>query len=98
MILPHRSNLSPDRILQSIEQRLVGDMTEYERLILRHGAVWFFLILFSYYIIRPIREQIGSTYGIQNLSWLFWATFVVMLIAIPLYSICLLYTSPSPRD
>lgn len=62
-------------------------MTEYERLILRHGAVWFFLILFSYYIIRPIREQIGSTYGIQNLSWLFWATFVVMLIAIPLYSI-----------
>ncbi|WP_162273986.1 NTP/NDP exchange transporter [Mariniblastus fucicola] len=74
-------------MLQSIEQRLIGDMTDYERSILRHGAVWFFLILFSYYILRPIREQIGSTYGIENLSWLFWATFVVMLIAIPLYSL-----------
>lgn len=74
-------------MLESIEQRLIGDLTEYERSILRHGAVWFFLLLFSYYILRPIREQIGSTYGIENLSWLFWATFGVMLIAIPLYSV-----------
>jgi AAA family ATP:ADP antiporter len=74
-------------MLNAIEKRLVGDMTPYERSILWHGAVWFFLILFSYYVLRPIREQIGSTYGIENLSWLFWATFVVMLIAIPLYSI-----------
>lgn len=62
-------------------------MTRYERSILRHGATWFFLILFSYYVLRPIREQIGSTYGIENLSLLFWSTFVVMLVAIPLYSI-----------
>ena len=61
-------------------------MTDYERSILRHGAVWFFLVMFGYYVLRPIREQIGSTYGIENLSWLFWATFAVMLIAIPLYS------------
>ncbi len=74
-------------MIQNLEELLVGDMTDYERSILRHGAVWFFLILFSYYIIRPIREQIGSTYGTKNLSMLFWATFVAMLIAIPLYSI-----------
>ena len=74
-------------MLATIEQRLVGDITQYERSILRHGAVWFFLLLLSYYIIRPIREQIGSTYGIENLSWMFGATFGVMLIAIPLYSI-----------
>ena len=135
-------------MLASIEQRLVGDITQYERSILRHGAVWFFLLLLSYYIMRPIRDQIGSTYGVKNLSWMFWATFGVMLIAIPLYSmlvgkfhrkklvpsiyaffivclitfwlamtrlpeswqlgiasaffvwvsVCLLYTSPSPRD
>ena len=73
-------------MLASIEQRLVGDITQYERSILRHGAVWFFLLLLSYYILRPIRDQIGSTYGVKNLSWMFWATFGVMLIAIPLYS------------
>ena len=73
-------------MLESIEQRLVGDMTDYERSILRHGAVWFFLLLLGYYILRPIRDQIGAAYGIKNLSWLFAATFGVMLIAIPLYS------------
>ena len=73
-------------MLASIEQRLVGDITQYERSILRHGAVWFFLLLLSYYIMRPIRDQIGSTYGVKNLSWMFGATFSVMLIAIPLYS------------
>lgn len=53
---------------------------------LLYGALWFFLILASYYILRPIREQISATYGIENLSWLFWATFGVMLVAIPIYS------------
>ena len=74
-------------MFQSIESRLVGELNRYERSVLRHGAVWFFLILLSYYVLRPIREQIGSTYGLKNLSWLFWITFGVMLIAIPLYSV-----------
>ena len=77
----------PANIIRVLEQRLVGDLTNYERSVLRHGATWFFLILFSYYILRPIREQIGATYGIKNLSWLFWATFGIMLVAIPLYSV-----------
>ena len=77
-------------MLRSIEQRLVGDMTDYERAILRHGALWFFLVLFSYYVLRPIREQIGSSYSSEStetLSLFFWVTFFVMLVAIPLYSV-----------
>lgn len=62
-------------------------MTDYERSILRHGAIWFFLVLFSYYVLRPIREQIGSSYGTEVLSRFFWITFISMLIAIPLYSL-----------
>lgn len=64
----------------------VGVLSAYETSVLWHGAIWFFFILFGYYILRPIREQIGSEYGVKNLSWLFWATFSVMLVAIPLYS------------
>lgn len=63
------------------------NLNELERRVLIHGAIWFFLILGGYYILRPIREQISSSYGIQNLAWLFWATFSAMLVAIPLYSI-----------
>ena len=59
----------------------------HEKAVLWFGAAWFFFILFSYYVLRPIREQISSTYGTENLSWLFAATFVVMLIAIPTYSV-----------
>jgi ATP:ADP antiporter, AAA family len=73
-------------LLELLEAKLVGKLSAQERIILWFGGAWFFLVLFGYYILRPIREQISSTYGIQNLSWLFTATFVVMLVAIPLYS------------
>jgi AAA family ATP:ADP antiporter len=73
-------------MVRTIEDKIVGDMTDHERSVLRHGAAWFFLVLFSYYILRPIREQISATYGIRNLQWLFMATFGTMLIAIPLFA------------
>ena len=63
-----------------------NQISGYEKVVVWHGAVWFFFVLFGYYVLRPIREQISSTYGTQNLSRLFGATFVVMLIAIPTYS------------
>lgn len=62
-------------------------LSVYERSILLHGAIWFFLVLFGYYILRPIRGQISSTYGSTTLFYLFVVTFVVMLVAIPLYSV-----------
>lgn len=73
-------------MLRSIEQRLAGDLTDYERSILRHGAAWFFLILCSYYIIRPIREQIGAGYK-ELVPLFFWITFLVMLALVPLFSL-----------
>lgn len=61
-------------------------LTKYERSILISGAIWFFLILFAYYVLRPIRAQIGAIYGTENLSGLLTATFLVMLVAVPAYS------------
>ncbi|MGB7347069.1 MAG: MFS transporter [Pirellulaceae bacterium] len=77
----------PMSILQRLEDRIVGELTEHERTTFRCSAVWFFLVLFGYYILRPIREQISTEYGINNLAWLFRATFVTMLVAIPTYSL-----------
>jgi len=74
-------------MLRDLEQRFLGDLGDSERTVFRHGVCWFFLVLGSYYVLRPIREQISSTYGVKNLSWLFAATFGTMLIAIPLYSV-----------
>lgn len=47
---------------------------------------YFFCLLCSYYILRPIREEMGVAGGVNNLPWLFTGTFVAMLVAIPLYS------------
>jgi ATP:ADP antiporter, AAA family len=49
---------------------------------------WFFCILSGYYVIRPIRDTMGVASGRDSLNWLFLATFVAMLVAVPLYSAC----------
>ena len=46
---------------------------------------YFFCLLASYYILRPLRDEMGIAGGVKNLQWLFTATFVVMLAAVPVY-------------
>ena len=46
---------------------------------------YFFCLLASYYILRPLRDEMGVAGGVRNLQWLFTATFVTMLAAVPLY-------------
>lgn len=53
------------------------------------GALAAFLCAFalfsSYSILRPIRETMGLTSGLETLPALFWGTFVAMLLAQPAY-------------
>src|SRR5262245_52072335 len=44
-----------------------------------------FFMFSSYAILRPIRETMGLTSGVETLPALFWGTFVAMLAAQPLY-------------
>src|SRR4051812_4205033 len=46
---------------------------------------YFFCLLASYYVLRPLRDEMGVAGGVKNLHWLFTATFVVMLAAVPLF-------------
>ncbi len=48
--------------------------------------VFFFFILASYFILRPIRDAVGVAAGIENLSWLFTGTLIATLVANPLYA------------
>ena len=49
----------------------------------RRALVWSWLYLFSvffaYYVIRPIRDEVGVASGVNNLGWLFTGTLVAML-------------------
>lgn len=48
--------------------------------------VYFFFLLASYYILRPLRDEMGIAAGRENLQWLFTATFFAMLVASPIYA------------
>lgn len=45
----------------------------------RRATVWtgaaFFCVLFAYYLLRPLRENVGYAFGNDNLFWLFAITF-----------------------
>src|SRR6266478_4561435 len=43
--------------------------------------VFNFVVLHAYYILRPIREEIGASSGVENLPWMYTATLGGMLIA-----------------
>jgi len=47
--------------------------------------LYFFILLSAYYVLRPLRDNAGITGGIGNLPWLFTATFLTMLVAVPIY-------------
>ena len=46
---------------------------------------YFFVLLCSYYILRPMRDEMGVAGGVENLQWLFTGTFLVMLAIVPLF-------------
>ncbi|MDF2114203.1 Npt1/Npt2 family nucleotide transporter [Roseiarcaceae bacterium H3SJ34-1] len=46
---------------------------------------YFFCLLTSYYVLRPVRDEMGVAGGVRNMQWLFTATFITMLVAVPVY-------------
>jgi AAA family ATP:ADP antiporter len=57
----------------------------------RSAALWsfayFFTLLAGYYVLRPLRDQMGIAGGVRALPWLFTATFVTLLVAQPIYGL-----------
>jgi ATP:ADP antiporter, AAA family len=50
------------------------------------GFVFNFVVLGGYYVIRPIRDNIGAESGVENLSWMITAVLVTTLVANGLFS------------
>ena len=46
---------------------------------------YFFALLAGYYVLRPVRDEMGVQAGLKALPWLFSATFAAMLVLVPLY-------------
>src|SRR5262245_29345998 len=69
-------------------ERLIGRVVRMERgeiprLLL--SFAFFFCVLAAYYVIRPVREEMGVVVGREWLQSLFVIVFFVMLAAVPLF-------------
>lgn len=59
------------------------DVREEEATALLWSCAYFFFVLSSYYIIRPLRDAMGTAGGTRNLQWLFLGTMTAMLLVHP---------------
>jgi ATP:ADP antiporter, AAA family len=69
-------------------QRWVGwavPATPQERAAALWSFAYFFMLLAGYYVLRPLRDQMGIAGGVKNLPWLFTATFITLVVAQPVY-------------
>jgi ATP:ADP antiporter, AAA family len=59
--------------------------SQRERVVALWAAGYFFMLLAGYYVLRPLRDQMGIAGGVKALPWMFMATFVTLLIMQPLF-------------
>ena len=70
---------------REVVTRLTGVRPEEAGVVLL-SAAYFFCVLSAYYVIRPIREEMGVAGGVENIPWLFTGTLAAMLLAHPVFS------------
>ena len=64
--------------------RLV-DVRRHELAAMLWSFAYFFCLLCGYYILRPVRDEMGVALGKDGLERLFLAVFIAMLIAVPVF-------------
>ncbi|GKS59890.1 MFS transporter [Nitrospira sp.] len=68
--------------------QLINRIVNVERPELRallFSFLYFFTLLASYYVLRPVRDEMGVQTGAQRLPWLFSAVFLCMVVLVPIF-------------
>jgi AAA family ATP:ADP antiporter len=66
--------------------RRVVDVRADEMSAMLTSAVFFFFLLSSYFVLRPIRDAVAAGSGVNKLPWLFAGTLAATLLCNPLFS------------
>lgn len=64
--------------------RVLG-LEQHEFFAVTWSFAYFFCVLSSYYILRPVREAMAVGSGADTIPYLFLGTFIVMLVATPVF-------------
>ena len=75
-------------IIWPAQKKILGGTASAEELpVLGWTWLYFYAVLASYYVVRPIRDEAGVAGGVDNLPWLFTGTLIGMALANPAFSI-----------
>ncbi len=74
-----------ERIPAAVAGRAIFDVKREEVPAVLWSFAYFFCLLCGYYILRPVREEMGVQGGVENLQWLYTGTFVAILALVPLF-------------
>jgi AAA family ATP:ADP antiporter len=66
--------------------RLVAGVEHHEIKAALTAFIYFFFLMASYFILRPLRDTMGTVYGVAHLQELFTGTFLLSLIVAPVFA------------
>jgi AAA family ATP:ADP antiporter len=78
------SSQQPNAIARFFKSVAVIEAQELRAVVI--SMLFFFFLLGSYSIIKPVRDAMGTVYGVDKLQQLFTGTFIASLLFAPLYS------------
>jgi len=82
----------PSRLAQLLTR--LTQIRPHERRALVLAFCCNFLLLASYYVLRPVRDTVATVFGVDQLQDLFTGTFIGTLIASPLYALLASHITP----
>lgn len=74
---------SSSRLLRLLTR--VTTVEPYEARAVLLSFLYFFFLLGSYYVVRPVRDVMGTVYGVDQLEILYTGTFVATFLCAPIY-------------
>jgi AAA family ATP:ADP antiporter len=77
-------NIQPGRSITLLERIFGIEPTESKAVIT--SFAYFFFLMASYFILRPLRDTMGTVYGVKHLQELFTGTFLVSFIVAPIFA------------
>lgn len=75
---------SDSRLAQGL--RRIIEASPAEARALAWAWLYVFALFLAYYVLRPIRDELGVAGGVRNLPWLFTGTLLAMLAVNPLFA------------
>jgi len=78
------NNKSPTGLARLFRSAAIIEPFEMRAVIL--SMAFFFLLFGSYSIVKPVRDAMGTVYGMENIQELFTGTFIASFLFAPLYS------------